>query len=81
MEVQFSGHTKTARVVEVSEADFAALSNVMREAFLNHILFGSFDRPYSDSDRWVVKVCEKYGVDPLYGPDRTAFFKALVGGP
>ena len=80
MEVQFSGHTKTARVVEVSGEDVAALSNATREAFFDHVLYGNFTSPYADYDRWVVKVCEKYGVDAAYTPDRAAFIQALMGG-
>jgi hypothetical protein len=40
--------------------------------------FISLDNAYSDEDRTLVKLCEKYGVDAHYAPDRLAFFKAML---
>ena len=45
---------------------------------LQRMQFMSLDNAYSDEDRTLVKLCEKYGVDPHYAPDRLAFFKAIV---
>ena len=80
MELSFSGHSKTTRTIDFDKADFAVLSDAVRASFLTHIEFACFRDPYADYNRQLVKLCEKYGVDPLYTPDRLAFFSAIMEG-
>jgi hypothetical protein len=79
MELSFSGHSKTTRTVNFDEADLAALTDVVRTYFIQQVAYIDLKNPYSDEDRLLVKLCLKYGVDPLYAPDRLAFFKAVMG--
>ena len=78
MKLTFSGHTKTDRTVDFEGDDYLKVHEVMLAYFLQRIQFVSLDNAYSEEDRAIVKMCEKYGVDPHYAPDRLAFFKAVT---
>ena len=78
MKLTFKGHTKTDRTVEVDDDDYILLEELMVAYFLQRIQFTSLENAYSEEDRSLVKLCEKYGVDPHYAPDRLAFFKAVT---
>ena len=78
MKLTFPGHTKTDRTVDFEGDDYLEIHEVMLAYFLQRIQFVSLDSAYSEEDRAIVKMCEKYGVDPHYGPDRLAFFKAVT---
>ena len=78
MKLTFSGHTKTDRTVDFEGDDYLRVHEVMLAYFLQRIQFVSLDNAYSEEDRAIVKLCEKYGVDPHYAPDRLAFFKAVT---
>jgi hypothetical protein len=80
VELSFTGHSETTRTINFDEADLETLSDAVRTAFLTHIEFACFRDPYAEYNRQLVKLCEKYGVDPLYTPDRLAFFKAVIEG-
>ena len=80
MELSFSGHSKTTRTVDFDKADFAVLSDAVRASFLQHIKYANFNDIHTDYDRKLVSLCEKYGVDPFYTPDRLAFFSAIMEG-
>ena len=78
MKLTFSGHTKTDRTVDFEGDDYLKVHEVMLAYFLQRMQFVSLDNTYSEEDRTLVKLCEKYGVDPHYAPDRLAFFKAVT---
>lgn len=78
MKLTFTGHVKDDRTIEFEEADYITIENVMTSYFLQRMQFINLDNPYSDEDRVLVKLCDKYGVDPHYAPDRLAFFKAML---
>ena len=78
MKLTFPGHAKTERTVDFEEDDHFKVQEVMLAYFLQRMQFISLDNAYSDEDRTLVKLCEKYGVDPHYAPDRLAFFKAVT---
>jgi hypothetical protein len=79
MKLTFPGHAKTDRTVDFEGDDYLKVHEVMLAYFLQRMQFISLDNAYSDEDRALVKLCEKYGVDPHYAPDRLAFFKAVTG--
>ena len=78
MKLTFSGHAKTERTVDFEGDDYLKVHEVMLAYFLQRMQFISLDNAYSEEDRAIVKLCEKYGVDPHYAPDRLAFFKAVT---
>ena len=78
MRLFFNGHVKQERKVDFDPADLDMVEEVMLAYFLQRMQFISLDNAYSDEDRTLVKLCEKYGVDAHYAPDRLAFFKAML---
>jgi hypothetical protein len=78
MKLTFKGHAKTEREIDFEGDDYLKVHEVMLVCFLQRMEYGKLDNAYSDEDRLIVKLCEKYGVDPHYAPDRLAFFKAIV---
>jgi len=80
VELFFAGHSKTTRTIDFDKTDFAILSDLVRASFLQHIKYGNFNDVHTEYDRKLVSLCEKYGVDPFYTPDRLAFFNAVLGG-
>ena len=78
MKLTFKGHAKQDREIDFEGEDYLAVHDVMLAYFLQRMQFISLDNAYSDEDRALVKLCEKYGVDPHYSPDRLAFFKAVT---
>ena len=78
MKLTFPGHAKTDRTVDFEGDDYLKVHEVMLAYFLQRMQFISLDNAYSEEDRAIVKLCEKYGVDPHYAPDRLALFKAVT---
>jgi hypothetical protein len=78
MKLTFPGHAKTERTVDFEGDDYLAVHEVMLAYFLQRMQYISLDTSLSVEDRILVKLCEKYGVDPHYAPDRLAFFKAVT---
>lgn len=83
MEVQYTGHPQTDVKVDFSKEDFAEVDSLMRQAFLDHLQYGVFEKSsleyLRDSNRArIVQLCEKFGVDWEYTKDRVSFFKAVL---
>ena len=78
MKLTFTGHAQTDRTVDLEEDDYFKVKEVMLAFFLQRMQYVSLENAYSDEERTIVKLCEKYGVDPHYAPDRLAFFKAVT---
>jgi hypothetical protein len=78
MKLTFPGHAKTERTVDFDGDDYLKVHDVMLAYFLQRMQFINLDTSFSVEDRILVKLCEKYGVDPHYAPDRLAFFKAVT---
>lgn len=81
MQITFSGYSPANRSVTVDEADLAVLNDLLRQQFLEHVEYGSFDNSYiTGTDKRILELCSRYDVDGNYAPDRLAFFVALLGG-
>ena len=78
MKLTFKGHAKTEREINFDPDDFEIVEKVMLTYFLERMKYLSLDSSYSKEDITLVKLCEKYGVDPHYIPDRLANFKAML---
>ena len=78
MKLSFTGHTKSERIVDFEGDDYLKVHEVMLAFFLQRMQYVSLENAYSDEERTIVKLCEKYGVDPHYAPDRLAFFTAVT---
>ena len=78
MKLSFTGHTKSERTIDFDPADRASVEALALAYFLQRIEYTDLKNAYSDEDRLVVRLCEKYGVDPHYAPDRLALFKKVV---
>lgn len=78
MRLFFKGHAKQDREIDFDGDDYLKVHEVMLAFFLQRMQYVGLENAYSDEERTIVKLCEKYGVDPHYAPDRLAFFKAVT---
>ena len=79
MKITFNGHSPTDREVEFTQDDQVRLFEIMKEEFINHIEFGTFDcHSYSLHDKGIKKLCQNHQVDVGYKKDRLAFFQAIM---
>jgi hypothetical protein len=79
MKINFTGHSVTAREAELTQEELALLFEVMKDEFLTHIEFATFDgRSYTEGDKGIKKLCQNHQVDVGYKKDRVAFFKAIM---
>jgi len=79
MKIKFKSHQITDREVEFTHDDKVRLFELMKEEFINHIIYSRFDNPYpTHLENQVNTFCDDYGVDVEYDKDRVEFFTALV---
>ena len=79
MKIQFNGHTSSTRETELSQEELAKIFEVMKQKFLDHIEYGSFDYSFPSEDQLAVtKLCNDHQVDVDYGKDRVAFFTSIL---
>jgi hypothetical protein len=81
MKINFTGHSTTEREVELTQQEMMLVFELMKQHFLTHIEFGTFDasRYYStDEEAGTVKLCCNHQVDFAYTKDRLAFFQAIM---
>ena len=79
MKINFTGHSATEREVELTQQEMVLLFEVMKEEFLTHIEFGTYDcHSYSSQDKGIKKLCQNHQVDVFYKKDRLAFFRAIM---
>jgi hypothetical protein len=80
MKITFNGHSQTQREAELSQQELFQLFEMMKQKFLDHIEFGTFDgySYYTDKSKKIVELCEAHNVDVNYTKDRLAFFTSIV---
>jgi len=79
MKINFTGHSTTERETEITPQEMKLLFGVMKEEFITHIEFGTFDcHSYSLHDKGIKKLCQNHQVDVCYEKDRLAFFQAIM---
>lgn len=81
MKINFTGHSTTEREVELTQQEMVLVFELMKQHFMTHIEFGTFDesRYYStDEEKGTVKLCRNHQVDVQYKRDRLAFFQAIM---
>ena len=79
MKINFTGHSTTERETEITQEEMVLLFEVMKEEFITHIEFGTFDcHSYSLYDKGIKKLCQNHQVDVCYEKDRLAFFQAIM---
>ena len=79
MKINFTGHSTTERETEITQEEMVLLFEVMKEEFITHIEFGTFDcHSYSLHDKGIKKLCQNHQVDVCYEKDRLAFFQAIM---
>jgi len=79
MKIAFNGHSPTERETELTQEEMALLFEVMKEEFLSHIEFGTYDfHSYSLGDKGIKKLCQNHQVDVFYKKDRLAFFRVII---
>ena len=79
MKINFTGHSSTKRETEITQEEMVLLFEVMKEEFITHIEFGTFDcYSYSLQDKGIKKLCQNHQVDVCYEKDRLAFFQAIM---
>lgn len=78
--ITFKSHTLTERTVKLSVFDQLEVEGLMKQALLDKVEFGTFDRSYPlGAEETVIQICSKFGVNPLIKEDRVSLFKALLG--
>jgi len=78
--ITFKSHTLTERTIELDGCDKQEVEELTHQALLDKVEFGTFNSSYPlGSEKTVVKICKKFGVNPLIQEDRVALFKALLG--
>ena len=79
MEVIFDGHTAQTRTIQPMADDIFAFRDAVKSLALDAVKYQTWDGPfYNPSQRALVDLCEKFGVDPTYKKDRVAFATALI---
>ena len=79
MKITFNGHSQTQREAELSQQELHTLFDVMKQKFLDHIEFGTYDGySYNDESKKIMKLCEVHNVDVNYTKDRLAFFTEVM---
>jgi hypothetical protein len=79
MKITFNGHQQTERQTELSQEELHTLFDVMKQKFLDHIEFGTYDRcTYNTESKKIVELCEAHNVDVNYTKDRLNFFKSII---
>lgn len=78
--ITFKAHTLTERTIELDGEGWEEIEELTHQALLDKVEFGTFNSSYPlGSEKTVVKICKKFGVNPLIQEDRVALFKALLG--
>jgi hypothetical protein len=80
MKIQFQGHSKTDREVELSQQQLFQLFEIMRREFKEHITYSRFRDCYSptETEKSIIDFCNSHNVDVEYDKDRIAFFKEIL---
>jgi hypothetical protein len=79
MQVTFDGHTAQTRAIEPGPIDLLNFKEAVKSLALDAVKYQTWDGPfYNPSQRALVDLCEKFGVDPTYKKDRVAFATALI---
>ena len=77
--VIFDGHTAQTRAIEPTADDLFAFRDAVKSLALDAIKYQTWEGPfYNPSQRALVGLCEKFGVDHTYKKDRVAFATALL---
>ena len=80
MKIQFQGHSKIDREVELSQQELFQLFEIMRREFVEHITYSRFRDCYSPTptEKNIIDFCNSHNVDCEYDRDRVAFFSAIL---
>jgi hypothetical protein len=80
MKIQFQGHSKIDREVELSQQELFQLFEIMRREFVEHITYSRFRDCYSPTptEKNIIDFCNSHNVDCEYDKDRIAFFKEIL---
>ena len=80
MKIQFKGHSKTDREVELTQQELFQLFEIMRREFKEHITYGRFDgiRHLTETEKAIKDFCDSHNVDIEYTKDRVNFFSAVL---
>ena len=80
MKIKFNSHKLIEREVEITQQELFQLFQMMKQAFEDHITYGTFDRPYylDNKEKAIGDYCKSHSVDIEYDKDRIAFFTAIL---
>jgi L-rhamnose isomerase len=76
MKINFTGHSTTEREVEINQEEMSLVFELMKQHFLTHVEFGTFESAYYSTPE--EKLCQNHQVDVGYKKDRLAFFQAIM---
>jgi hypothetical protein len=84
MEIQYSGLAPTTRTVNITEADMAALYDIVADYFVSMIPFldlGSKSMEYLSEKRAIRDFAQKHGVPFDHPESLVNFYRAALGRP
>jgi CO dehydrogenase/acetyl-CoA synthase alpha subunit len=83
MEVRFSSLAPSTRVVDIDEADMAALYDLVADYFLSMLPFMELNKynAYMQEKVAIADFASKYGVPVDHAPSLVNFYRAALGRP
>ena len=79
MEITYEYPTTDTKTVCLDEEDLAALTDILRESFVDRLKVVGLAYPYLDYEAKLVEMCNKYNVNHESKLEVTSFFRAVLG--
>ena len=81
MEITHKYPTTGTKTVNFDEEDLAALTDIVRESFVDRLRVIGLSYPCIDYEEKLIEMCNKYDVNHKSKLEVTYFFKAALGMP
>jgi len=80
MEITYEYHPAICtKTVNIDEEDLAALTDVVKESFVDRLRVIGLSHPHLDYEKKLIEVCNKYNVNHGSKLEITSFFRAALG--
>ena len=79
MEITYEYPTPGTKTVNFDEEDLAALTDIIRESFVDRLRVIGLSHPCFDYEEKLIEMCDKYNVNHKSKLEVTGFFKAALG--
>ena len=79
MEITYEYPTTDTKTVSFDEEDLAALTDILRESFVDRLRVIGLSYPCNDYEAKLIEMCNKYNVNHESKLEVTGFFRAVLG--